>query len=259
MDARHEGTVTYHDSCSSLRELGVRAQPRRLLGTVEGLELTELSAPDVCCGFGGTFCVKYPDISGRMVADKAKGHRRDRRRHGARRRHGLPAQHRRSAEPRGLGRKGAPRRRGAGRHGRSPGHRRAGAGALSRGTPPAAPSSPTRAPGCRTPICRPRLRALPGRLSGQAGGGREAPAGVRGAARRGTRHQGPHPRPSRPLPGALRRAGDGLRRNRPLVPDAGRGATGHPFALPGGGRQDGDQEQVHDRRGDGAQSLPRRA
>ena len=66
------GTVTYHDSCSSLRELGVRAQPRRLLKSVDGLELTELSAPDVCCGFGGTFCVKYPDISGRMVADKAK-------------------------------------------------------------------------------------------------------------------------------------------------------------------------------------------
>ena len=42
------------------------------LEAVEGLELAELSAPDVCCGFGGTFCVKYPDISGRMVADKAK-------------------------------------------------------------------------------------------------------------------------------------------------------------------------------------------
>jgi len=72
VDVRHAGCVTYHDSCSSLREMGVRAQPRRLLGTVEGLELAELSAPDVCCGFGGTFCVKYPDISGRMVADKAK-------------------------------------------------------------------------------------------------------------------------------------------------------------------------------------------
>ncbi len=72
VEARHEGRVTYHDSCSSLREMGVRAQPRQLLGTVEGLELAELSARDVCCGFGGTFCVKYPDISGRMVADKAK-------------------------------------------------------------------------------------------------------------------------------------------------------------------------------------------
>ena len=72
VDARHEGTVTYHDSCSSLREMGVRAQPRRLLDSVDGLALAELSAPDVCCGFGGTFCVKYPDISGRMVADKAR-------------------------------------------------------------------------------------------------------------------------------------------------------------------------------------------
>ena len=71
VEARHDGTVTYHDSCSSLRELGVRSQPRRLLAAMEGLELAELAAPEVCCGFGGTFCVKYPDISGRMVADKA--------------------------------------------------------------------------------------------------------------------------------------------------------------------------------------------
>ncbi len=68
--ARHEGQVTYHDSCSSLREMGVRAQPRKLLETVEGLTLKELATPEVCCGFGGTFCVKYPDISARMVADK---------------------------------------------------------------------------------------------------------------------------------------------------------------------------------------------
>ncbi len=63
------GSVTYHDSCSGLRELGVKAQPRRLL---EGLGLTikEMADPEVCCGFGGTFCVKYPEISTRMVADK---------------------------------------------------------------------------------------------------------------------------------------------------------------------------------------------
>ena len=71
VDARYEDTAAYHDSCSGLRELGVRAQPRRLLATVEGLRLAELAAPDVCCGFGGTFCVKYPDISARMAADKA--------------------------------------------------------------------------------------------------------------------------------------------------------------------------------------------
>jgi L-lactate dehydrogenase complex protein LldE len=72
VQARHEGTVAYHDSCAGLRELGIRAQPRRLLESVEGLRLAELAEPDLCCGFGGTFSVKYPDISTRMVADKAK-------------------------------------------------------------------------------------------------------------------------------------------------------------------------------------------
>ena len=70
--ARYEGTVTYHDSCSGLRELGVKAQPRALLATVEGLKLAEMEDAEVCCGFGGTFCVKYPDISVRMVSDKAE-------------------------------------------------------------------------------------------------------------------------------------------------------------------------------------------
>jgi L-lactate dehydrogenase complex protein LldE len=63
--------ATYHDGCSGLRELGVKDQPRRLLATVAGLELCELPGAEVCCGFGGTFAVKYPDISDKMVADKA--------------------------------------------------------------------------------------------------------------------------------------------------------------------------------------------
>jgi L-lactate dehydrogenase complex protein LldE len=67
---RHDGTITYHDSCSGLRELGVKAQPRLLLGSVEGLKLKELPGAEVCCGFGGTFCVKYPEISGKIVAEK---------------------------------------------------------------------------------------------------------------------------------------------------------------------------------------------
>ncbi|HYD06680.1 MAG TPA: (Fe-S)-binding protein, partial [Reyranella sp.] len=67
-----EGSVTYHDSCSGLRELGVKTQPRRLLQSVSGLSLKELADAEVCCGFGGAFCVKYPAISDRMVADKAK-------------------------------------------------------------------------------------------------------------------------------------------------------------------------------------------
>jgi L-lactate dehydrogenase complex protein LldE len=62
--------VTYHDGCSGLRELVVREQPRRLLQTLHGLELREMADTEVCCGFGGTFCVKYPEISGRMAADK---------------------------------------------------------------------------------------------------------------------------------------------------------------------------------------------
>jgi L-lactate dehydrogenase complex protein LldE len=70
VDAAFPGRVTYHDACAGLRELGIRQQPRRLLHSVRGLDLTELAGPDVCCGFGGTFCVKYPEISTRMVDDK---------------------------------------------------------------------------------------------------------------------------------------------------------------------------------------------
>ncbi len=64
--------VTYHDSCSGLRELGIKAQPRRLLATVEGLELVEMADSDVCCGFGGTFAVKYGELSDKIVTEKAK-------------------------------------------------------------------------------------------------------------------------------------------------------------------------------------------
>src|SRR5260370_17449868 len=69
--ARLSATATYHDSCSGLRELGVREEPRRLLGTVGGLTLVEMRDANVCCGFGGTFCVKYPEISDAIVAKKA--------------------------------------------------------------------------------------------------------------------------------------------------------------------------------------------
>jgi L-lactate dehydrogenase complex protein LldE len=65
-------TATYHDSCSGLRELGVKTEPRALLADVAGLELKPLAGEEACCGFGGTFCVKYPDISGAIVADKAR-------------------------------------------------------------------------------------------------------------------------------------------------------------------------------------------
>jgi len=62
--------ATYHDSCSGLRELGVKTQPRRLLQNVGGLELVEMKTPETCCGFGGTFCVKYGDVSTDIVSRK---------------------------------------------------------------------------------------------------------------------------------------------------------------------------------------------
>jgi L-lactate dehydrogenase complex protein LldE len=70
--ARRETTVTYHDSCSGLRELGIREQPRALLSSIEGLKLVEMKDADVCCGFGGTFCVKYSDISNAIVGKKTE-------------------------------------------------------------------------------------------------------------------------------------------------------------------------------------------
>lgn len=72
VEAAFPAKATYHDSCSGLRSLGIQAQPRKLLASVEGLELTELNEADVCCGFGGTFCVKYPDISNKMVSNKTR-------------------------------------------------------------------------------------------------------------------------------------------------------------------------------------------
>lgn len=68
--ARCPKSFCYHNSCSSLREMGVRDEPRTLLSSVEGLERRELSDPEICCGFGGLFSVKYPEISERMADDK---------------------------------------------------------------------------------------------------------------------------------------------------------------------------------------------
>ena len=67
---RFAGTVTYHDSCSGLREMGVKAQPRRLLESMSGVTLKEMAMPEQCCGFGGTFAVKYGDISTRICDQK---------------------------------------------------------------------------------------------------------------------------------------------------------------------------------------------
>jgi L-lactate dehydrogenase complex protein LldE len=67
------GRVTYHDACHALRELGVHEQPRRLLRAVRGLELVEMPQADQCCGFGGAFAVKFPEISGAIMEAKLAG------------------------------------------------------------------------------------------------------------------------------------------------------------------------------------------
>lgn len=65
-----EGTVTYHDSCSGLRELGVAEQPRALLAKIPGLKLNEMKDCRACCGFGGAFAMKYGNVSAAIVDEK---------------------------------------------------------------------------------------------------------------------------------------------------------------------------------------------
>jgi len=67
-----KGTLTYHDSCSGLRELGVYQQPRALLATMSGVKLHEMVESTTCCGFGGTFSVKYGELSTRMADNKCR-------------------------------------------------------------------------------------------------------------------------------------------------------------------------------------------
>ena len=68
--ARFAGRVTYHDACHLLRELGVADEPRRLIRAVRDVEFVEMEAPDTCCGFGGTFAVKYAEISCAILDEK---------------------------------------------------------------------------------------------------------------------------------------------------------------------------------------------
>ena len=68
--ARFEGVVTYHDSCHALRELRIKAGPRKLLAKVRGLTLAEMETAEECCGFGGTFSIKFPEVSGAMARTK---------------------------------------------------------------------------------------------------------------------------------------------------------------------------------------------
>ena len=68
--AEWRGRLTYHDSCHGLRELGLTGQGRQLITSVDGVELVEMARPDMCCGFGGTFSVRLPDVATAMADDK---------------------------------------------------------------------------------------------------------------------------------------------------------------------------------------------
>lgn len=72
VEADFQASVTYHDSCSGLRELQVRDAPRLLLDSIGGLELIEMDGTEICCGFGGVFCVKYPGIANAIVEGKTR-------------------------------------------------------------------------------------------------------------------------------------------------------------------------------------------
>jgi L-lactate dehydrogenase complex protein LldE len=70
LGGRFDGVATYHDSCHALREMKIKEAPRRLLSNVEGLKLVEIDPAEECCGFGGTFSVKFPELSGAMARQK---------------------------------------------------------------------------------------------------------------------------------------------------------------------------------------------
>ncbi len=70
--ARFPGVVTFHDGCHALREMGIKDGPRRLLANVRGLELREMQPAEECCGFGGTFAVKFDELSGAMARTKVE-------------------------------------------------------------------------------------------------------------------------------------------------------------------------------------------
>lgn len=76
LGARYDGIVTFHDSCHGLRAMKIKEGPRRLLSHVRGLELREMDAAEECCGFGGTFSVKFPGISGGMARTKIESIKR---------------------------------------------------------------------------------------------------------------------------------------------------------------------------------------
>ena len=72
LGAEFNSVITYHDACAALREYGIKEQPRQLLSKVKGLQLNEMVGNDVCCGFGGTFSVKFEQISTAMGEQKVQ-------------------------------------------------------------------------------------------------------------------------------------------------------------------------------------------
>ena len=72
MPGTFAGKVTYHDCCAGLREMGVKAQPRALLAKVPGVQLSEMAECETCCGFGGTFSIKFGEISARLADNKCQ-------------------------------------------------------------------------------------------------------------------------------------------------------------------------------------------
>lgn len=70
LNSSFQGTLTYHDSCSGLRDLGIKSQPRQLIGMVAGAKLLEMTQPETCCGFGGAFSVKLGEVATRMADNK---------------------------------------------------------------------------------------------------------------------------------------------------------------------------------------------
>ncbi|RPH49517.1 MAG: (Fe-S)-binding protein [Desulfobacteraceae bacterium] len=72
LGSRYDGRITYHDSCHLMRGIGVKEQPRKLIRKIRGAEFVEMNDSDRCCGFGGAFSVKYPEISAAILEDKVK-------------------------------------------------------------------------------------------------------------------------------------------------------------------------------------------
>src|SRR5438874_1091107 len=253
--ARWPRNATYHDGCSGLRELGIKQQPRRLLASVDGLTLTELPGAEVCCGFGGTFCIKYPEISDKMVTDKAAD---------------IAATGADAVLAGDLGCllniAGKLSRRGSNVEVR---HVAEVLADMTADVPPIGPPSRTSHAAdqpqpsgestgrSRRPNPAAGARPCPYRLPAAPSRGDRAPAGIRGIARGGPRDQGPCAGISRFLPRALRAKRRRLGRPSTLDAQCRRGARRDPRYLPGRECQDRHQGQIDGRRGDRPQRASR--